>query len=69
MKPFTLLATGNKTVRKVYQAPEPGPHERPRRAERDRARAAVPGRLQALREARGEPTRDPPPRPRVDRFC
>ena len=63
MKPFALPATGNKVGLNVPPATEPGPHERPRSADRDRARAAVPGRLQALREARGEPTSDPQPRP------
>ncbi|WP_157530915.1 hypothetical protein [Hymenobacter norwichensis] len=52
----TGLAAGDIAALLVYQATEPGPHERPRNADRARARAAVPGRLQALREARGEPT-------------
>jgi hypothetical protein len=54
----TRLAAGDIAALLVYQATEPGPHERPRSADLDRARAAVPGRLQALREARGEPTGD-----------
>lgn len=59
----TRLVAGDVAALMVYQATEPGPHERPRRADRDKARAAVPGRLQALREARNEPTSDPPPHP------
>ena len=59
----TRLAAGDVVALMVHQATESGPHERPRTADQDQARAAVPGRLQALREARGEPTNDQQPRP------
>jgi hypothetical protein len=52
----TGLAAGNKAAHEVYQATEPAPYQRPRSAALEQARAAVPGRLQALRDARGEPT-------------
>ena len=59
----THLAAGGIVALMVYQTTEPGPHERPLSAALEQARAAVPGRLQALRDARGEPTSDPQPRP------
>lgn len=59
----TGLAAGNKVAHEVYQATEPAPYQRPRSAALAQARAAVPGRLQALRDARGEPTGDQRPRP------
>lgn len=59
----TGLAAGDKAAHEVYRATEPAPYARPRSADLDRARAAVPGRLQALRDARGEPTSDQRPRP------
>jgi hypothetical protein len=52
----TGLAAGSKVAHEVYQATEPAPYQRPRSADLDRTRAAVPSRLQALRHARGEPT-------------
>jgi hypothetical protein len=58
----TRLAAGDIAALMVYQATEPGPHERPRSAALEH-RAAVPGRLQALRDARGESTSDQRPRP------
>ena len=60
----TGVAAGDKVAHEVYEATEPSPHQRPRSEDRDRARAAVPGRLQALRDARGEPTSDRYPRSR-----
>lgn len=52
----TGLAAGDKAAHEVYRATEPAPYARPRSADLDRTRAAVPGRLQALRDARGELT-------------
>ena len=60
----TGVAAGDQVAHEVYGATEPGPHQRLRSADRKRARAAVPGRLQALRDARCEPTLDRHPRPR-----
>ena len=54
----TDVAAGNKEALEVYRATEPAPYQRPRSADLERARAAVPQRLQALRDARGEPTID-----------
>ncbi|SFQ79771.1 hypothetical protein [Hymenobacter arizonensis] len=51
----TRVAAGNKVAPEVYEATEPGPHERPHSAGLEQARAAIPGRLPALRDARGEP--------------
>ena len=60
----TGVAAGDKVAHEVYKATEPAPYARPRSVDREQARAAVPGRLQALRDARGEPTSDRHPRPR-----
>lgn len=57
----TGLAAGDRAAHQVYQATEPSPHQRPRSAELAQARAAVPGRLQALHAARGESCGDRPP--------
>jgi hypothetical protein len=54
----TGLAAGDKAAHEVYRATEPAPYARPRSAALEQARAAVPGRLQALRDACGEPTGD-----------
>ena len=53
MKPFALPATGNKVALDVPQTTEPGPHQCPRRADLEQARAAVLKRLQALHVVRG----------------
>lgn len=60
----TGAAAGNKEALEVYRATEPATYQRPRSTDLERARTAVPERLQALRDARGEPTGDRHPRRR-----
>ena len=59
----TGLAAGSRAAHEVYRATEPAPYARPRSADLEQARTAVPGRLQALRDARGEPPVARRPRP------
>ena len=53
------VAAGNKEALEVYRATEPTPYQQPGSYDVERIRAAVSERLQALRDARGEPTIDP----------
>ena len=51
----TSMARDNAVAHEVYQTAELYPHEHPASADQEAARSAVPRRLQALRNVRGEP--------------